>query len=286
MEILGIDLGGTNIRAGQVEDDTLKQIAAAPIDSKEKEEDVLNLLYGLIDEVVTAETQGIGVGVPSVVDTKNGVVYDVQNIPSWKEVHLKELIQKRYNLPVYVNNDANCFAVGEKYFGKGKDYDSVVGLIMGTGLGSGLILNGKLYSGRNCGAGEFGMIPYLDQNYEYYCCGQFFYNNTRFTGAEAFAKAENGDTEALAYFNELGGHVGEAIKTILYSVDPEIIILGGSVSKAFRFFKDAMWERLSTFGFAQTIKNLKIEASEVDQVAILGAAALYLDAINNTACVF
>ena len=280
MEILGVDLGGTNIRVGEVHDDVLKKVVSAPISSKEKEEDVLNLLYGLIDELICEETKGIGVGVPSVVDTKNGIVYEVQNIPSWKEVHLKRLLEEKYKIPVYVNNDANCFAVGEKYFGKGKIYDSVVGLIVGTGLGAGLILDGKLYSGRNCGAGEFGMIPYLDQYYEYYCCGQFFNNTTTFTGSDAYERAEAGDREALEAFNIFGRHLGEAVKTILYSVDPEIIILGGSVSKAFKYYKDSLWETVNTFAFSQTVNNLKIEVSEVDQVAVLGAAALYLDAIH------
>lgn len=280
MEILGIDLGGTNIRVGLVTDGTLKKTVSAPISSKEREEDVLYLIYELIDEVFFSSVQGIGIGVPSIVDTKNGIVYEVQNIPSWKEVHLKKIIEKKYKVPVYVNNDANCFAVGEKYFGKGQNYDSVVGLIMGTGLGAGLILDGRLYSGRNCGAGEFGMIPYLGKNYEYYCSGQFFINSSNISGSECARKAAMGDNESLALMNRFGEHLGEAIKTILYSIDPEIIILGGSVSKSFGYFKDSMWERISTFGFSQPVKNLKIEVSEVDQVAILGAAALYLDALK------
>ena len=280
MEILGVDLGGTNIRVGQVENDTLKQIVSTPINNKEIEEDVLNSLYGLIDQVVNSSTKGIGIGVPSVVDTKKGIVYDVQNIPSWKEVHLKELLEKKYGIPVYVNNDANCFAVGEKYFGKGKEYEDLVGLIIGTGLGAGLILNNKLYSGRNCGAGEFGMVPYLGQNYEYYCSGQFFGHISNLTGAEASKKAAAGDKEALALFERLGEHIGEAIKVILYTTDPEAIILGGSVSKSFKFFKDKMWERINTFTFQQSVKRLVIEPSEVEQVAILGSAALYYDAVR------
>jgi len=280
MEILGVDLGGTNIRVGQVENDTLKQIVSTPINNKEIEEDVLNSLYGLIDQVVNSSTKGIGIGVPSVVDTKKGIVYDVQNIPSWKEVHLKELLEKKYGIPVYVNNDANCFAVGEKYFGKGKEYEDLVGLIIGTGLGAGLILNNKLYSGRNCGAGEFGMVPYLGQNYEYYCSGQFFGHISNLTGAEASKKAAAGDKEALALFERLGEHIGEAIKVILYTTDPEAIILGGSVSKSFKFFKDKMWERINTFAFQQSVKRLVIEPSEVEQVAILGSAALYYDAVR------
>src|SRR5690606_24955530 len=112
--------------------------------------------------------------VPSVVDVDKGIVYDVQNIPSWKEVPLKAIMEERYGVPVQVNNDANCFALGEKYFGQGRDSKAFIGLTLGTGLGAGIILNDKLYAGPNCGAGEFGMVPYLDYHYEYYASGQFF----------------------------------------------------------------------------------------------------------------
>jgi len=77
------------------------------------EQSVLESIYDLIDRFTDEEINGIGIGVPSVVDPVKGIVYDVQNIPSWKEVHLKEILEEKYKLPVYVNNDANCFAAGE-----------------------------------------------------------------------------------------------------------------------------------------------------------------------------
>ena len=217
-------------------------------------------------------------GVPSVIDLKKGIIYDVVNIPSWKKVPLRALLERRYGLPVYINNDANCFAVGEKHFGQAKKYDNVVGLIVGTGLGAGVIINGKLYNGANCGAGEFGMISYLDHNHEYYASGQFFKNVHKASGKELFERAKNGDLEALRIFAEFGGHLGEAVKTILYAADPDIIVLGGSVSQAYRFFKQAMWESITTFVYSLVLKNIRIGASRVRNIAILGAAALYYDA--------
>ena len=143
------------------------------------------------------DVTGIGVGVPSVVDTEKGIVYGVQNIPSWQEVYLKEFLENKYNLPTYVNNDANCFAAGEKYFGKAKEYENAVGLIIGTGLGAGLILNDRLYSGTNCGAGEFGTISFRGHNYEYYCSGQYFIQHYSTDGAALFESARSKDTKAL-----------------------------------------------------------------------------------------
>jgi len=281
MKILGIDLGGTTFRVGKVENNSLTKVVSSEIESKDSKEKILNVLFDLVSSLIEEDVQGIGAGVPSVVDVKRGIVYDVQNIPSWKEVPLKEFLEDKFHVPVYVNNDANCFAVGEKYFGKAKFYHDVVGLIIGTGLGAGIIIHDRLYSGENCGAGEFGMVPYRDHNYEYYCSGQFFINKFKATGKELSSRAESRDAKALQIFSEFGSHLGEAIKLILYALDPEIIILGGSVSKSFRFFKDKMWESIQTFVYPQTLKKIKIEVSEIENVAILGAAALYYDAIRN-----
>jgi len=276
MSVIGADLGGTNFRAGRVDNGALVQSAAAAIDGGASMDKVLEELYRLIDQAAVPGLEGIGVGCPSLVDLAEGVIYDTTNIPSWKEVPLKSLLEKRYSVPVRVDNDANCFAVGEKYFGKAKEFSSAVGLIMGTGLGSGLILNDHLYSGRNCGAGEFGMLPYLNGNFEDYCSGRFFKSQGT-SGKEMFALARSGDAAALALFEEFGGHVGELVKTILYALDPELIVFGGSVSQAHKFFFPAMKDAMSSFAFTRAVGRLRLEVSEIENIAILGAAALCYD---------
>jgi glucokinase len=277
--VIGIDLGGTNVRAGLVEGGRLADVRSVPVRSQGSERDVLEDMFSAVDAVMRKDVAGLGAGVPSVIDLKKGVVYDVQNIRSWKEVPLKSYLEERYHLPVYVNNDANCFAAGEKYFGKAKPYDHAVGLIVGTGLGAGVIANGRLYSGINCGAGEFGMLPYLDRNFEAYASGQFFERVHGASGREMAARAERGDKQALEIFAEFGVHVGEAVKAICYAVDPEVIVLGGSVSKSYRFFRDSLWKTFRTFAYSITKERLKIEVSETENIAILGAAALYYDAL-------
>jgi len=277
--VIGVDLGGTNVRAGLVEAGRLAEVRAVAVRSQGSEHDVLEDMFGAIDAVMRKDVAGIGAGVPSVIDLKAGIVYDVQNIRSWKKVPLKAHLEERYRLPSYVNNDANCFAAGEKYFGKAKPFDHAVGLILGTGLGAGVIANGRLYSGRNCGAGEFGMLPYLDRNFEAYASGQFFERVHGVPGRELSGRAERGDERALAIFAEFGGHLGDAVKAICYAVDPEVIVLGGSVSKSYRFFQAAMWDTFQSFAYSITKERLKIEVSETENIAILGAAALYYDAL-------
>lgn len=275
-KIIGIDLGGTNARAAIVERYELQEIKTVRVNSSGTVEEVLQQLYELTDSLVK-NAKAIGIGVPSVVDVDEGVVYDVQNIPSWKEVQLKEIMEERYGLPVLVNNDANCFALGEKHFGKGKGAHSFVGLTIGTGIGAGIIINNHLYAGSNCGAGEFGMVDYLDKYYEYYASGQFFENVYQTSGEAVFKSAEAGDENALQIFREFGTHLGNAIKMILYTFDPALIIIGGSIQAAYPYYQQNMWERIRTFVYPKSVERLKIELSTLENCGLLGAAALYYD---------
>jgi glucokinase len=277
---IGIDLGGTNMRAGLVNGRQLSDINTERIDRNAPAEQIVTQLFELTEKIINNTVTAIGIGVPGLVDEERGIVFDVLNIPSWTELPLKQLMEERFHIPVLVNNDANCFAVGEYYFGKGKEGDSLVGLTIGTGLGSGIILKGKLYSGRTCGAGEFGMIDYLDHYIEYYASGSFFKNVYNIDGEEIFEKAKAGDATALRMYEEFGVHLGNAIKTILYALEVNKIILGGSVRHALPFFENCMWERLKTFAYKRTIDNLTIEVSELENSGILGAAALHYDSLQ------
>jgi len=224
--------------------------------------------------LITNNTRAIGIGVPAIVDSLKGIVYDVQNIPAWKEVHLIDILEKKYNISVHINNDANCFAMGEKLYGKGKDFQNFVGLSIGTGLGMGIIINNKIYNGVLSGAGEIGMIAYKDGILEQYTSSFFFSNTCGLSAKEVHDRAKQGDDMALTTFSEFGTHLGEAINTISYLFAPEAIILGGSIRKAYSFFKESMHQKINLFAYPEQIKNLKIETSELAESAILGAASL------------
>lgn len=277
-KIIGIDLGATNVRGAVVDGDALADIITVRIHSDGSVDEVLDDIYSVIDPLMTPDVAGIGIGVPSVVDVEEGIVYDVLYIPSWKEVPLKRLLEARYRLPVYVNNDANCFALGEFYFGKGKGVGSLIGMTIGTGLGSGIVIFNKLYAGRNCGAGELGLLPYRENILEYYCSGSFFRNVYGLDGMEVYEAALRGEARALALYAELGVHVGQAIKAVMYAYDPELIVLGGSVSQAFDLFSHPMWKEIKTLAFGKSAERIRVEVSNLKNSGILGAAALYYDA--------
>lgn len=280
--IIGVDLGGTNMRAGLVQGDEILKVSSCRVPKTETAEEVTAELIRTIHKVLTPEVEGIGVGVPGLVKTGSGIVYDIQNIPSWKKIPLKQILETEFKLPVYINNDANCFAVGERVYGAGQAHDDFVGLITGTGVGGGVIKNGHLMPDQNCGAGEFGMMPYLDHDYEYYCSGRYFENVHNINGAELALRASEGDKKAQAVFAEYGTHLGKVVKAILFSVDPQAIVLGGSVSKSYAFYQEAMWKEISTFPYRFTLENFVIIPSVVKEIAILGAAALYINAGTET----
>jgi glucokinase len=274
-KVIGLDLGASNIRGGLIHGNRISQIHSRRIQSAGTVEEVLEDIYAIIDLLIEKEVSAIGIGVPSVVDVEQGIVYDVQYIPSWKEVHLKSILEDRYRIPVFVNNDANCFVLGEYYFGKGAGVENFIGLAIGTGLGAGVIINHRLYAGPNCGAGEFGMVDYLDHCFEFYCSGQYFQNVYNVDGQVVFDKAKAGDLQAQQWYAEMGMHLGNAIKMIMYTYDTSLIIFGGSVRHAYPFFSRTMWERINSFAYSKSLAKFRIELSELENSGILGAAGLF-----------
>ena len=269
---IGVDLGGTNIRAGLMDGTELirKEKVSCPAQGSESE--VIEAVAGLIGKLVSEDVDAIGIGVPSVVDTAKGIVYNVANIPSWVEVHLKDILEERFGIPVFINNDSNCFTLGESRFGAGKEYRDMVGVTLGTGVGSGIMIGGHLYEGRNAGAGEIGCLAYRDKDFESYCSTPFFVSHNT-SGAGLAARAEAGDAEAIALWDEFGGHIGELVKAILFAYDPEAIVFGGGIAAGHPHFEKAMRRTIETFPY-ETGKDVKIFFSDNGDMAIYGASEL------------
>lgn len=272
--VIGVDLGGTKVRAGLAVNGKVEDQKQQLFNSVGTQKETLRQLKDLIRPMMNANVSGIGLGVPSVIDVGRGIVYNVVNIPSWDCVPLKDILEEEFSVPVAVNNDVNCFALGEHRFGLLRGMRNVVGITSGTGLGSGIIINNELFHGSNCGAGEIGLLSYRDHNIEYYASGNFFEVTYGVTAITAHERAMSGDAHALQWWEEFGENMGQAIKTVVYAYDPEAVVIGGSLSKAFRFFEEAMRGTLVNFTFPQSIKRLKIFQSENENITLLGAAAL------------
>lgn len=279
--VIGVDLGGTNVRAGKIVGHKMASYRARAITAHGSQEQVLREIRATIDAVIDSTVTAIGIGVPSLVDVDHGIVYTVGNIPSWQKVPLKKILEKSFGIPVHVNNDANCFALGAFYFGAGRGCRHLVGIILGTGLGAGVIINGKLYCGRSCGAGEIGKIAYREHTVEYYGSGQFFREHYGIDGGILYERAHQGDGRAQEIFSVYGEHLGQALMIALHAYDPEIIVLGGSVSKAWPFFKKSLQRKLESFVYQHALARVAIKPARTPKISVLGAAALCYDAMRN-----
>lgn len=272
--VIGVIFGGKHLSAARIENGVIADIIHREVNNREAEEVILSEIIHTINSVYTDSVAGIGVGVPSLVDVKHGIVINPTNIPSWHKVHLKDILEEQFNVPVYINNDANCFALGEKYFGVAKDYENIAGITIATGFGVGIIINGKLYSGRNAGAGEFCSIPYRDHDYEYYCSTKYFEEKYGLKNEILLARAKKKDKIALAIYELFGMDLGNAIKTIMYALDPDAIVIGGIMAEAYDFYKEAMFKTVNSFIYKGTVKNIKIFKSTEANIPVYGAAAL------------
>ena len=273
---IGIDLGGTSIKGGRIENGILVQKEEYPVNRQGTQQSVFDDICALITRLITPDVLGIGFAAPAVIDFENGIIYGLSNIPQFNGFAIQKALEARFTAEIKIQNDANCFVLGEKHFGQAKGVSNVVGLITGTGTGAGIIIGGKLHNGENFGAGELGMIPYLDSCYEDYCSGQFFTRIHNKSGEEfALLAGQNDDQAKLAFF-EYGQHLGSLLNLICYVLDPQMVVIGGSVSKSFPLYEKGLLDAMKIFYFDHPVK-MKIVASTIADVAIYGAVGLFLN---------
>ena len=273
---LGIDVGGTNLVVGLVQDGKIVKRESAPWFPHEATlQETIVTLSERIAGIITPDTEKIGIGVPSVVDVKRGIVYDTVNIPSWTEVPLKELLEQRFGLPVAVNNDANCYAMGvyEGYPADAKPEVLVV-ITLGTGVGMGIVDRGRLFCGANCGAGELGSLPYRGATLEAFCSKQFF-AGSGWDSMTASQAARNGDPRAIALFTELGKRLGDLLCTVMFAYDPSHIAFGGGVAYNYSLFRQSMEARLKRdFPYKSSLEKLSIDVCTGDDIPVIGASLI------------
>jgi glucokinase len=153
---------------------------------------------------------------------------------------------------------------------------------LGTGLGTGVIIEDRLYNGANCGAGELGMMSYRGGLLEDWCAGPFFAREYGVGGDALHEQAREGDRAAIAAFEHYGRELAQGVMIMLYAYDPEVLVFGGSISSTFDLFEPSMREAFADFEYPHSIERLVIAASGLDNAAVLGAAALYVDATGGS----
>ncbi|MFC1801572.1 ROK family protein [Nanoarchaeota archaeon] len=251
---IGIDVGATKIE-GVLINQNHKILTHQKIPTPKNKKQFLTQLQILIQQLKTKPISGIGIGVPGQV--KNGLIVKLRNITGIKNLNLKKIIQNKFKVKTIIENDANCFALAQA---RSQKKTNLIGLTLGSGVGGGIIINNQIHRGQDGLAGEFGQISYQNKTFEDYCSGKFFKNKTL-----------NQKT-----FNEFGRHLGNLINTVINSLNPEIIVLGGSVSNDFNLFKKSMTTTLKKSLIYPQLKKTKIIQSKLKHAGALGAASLFL----------
>jgi glucokinase len=277
---IGVDIGGTSIVAARFSASELIERAEVPTGSDRPALDIMESLYEAIEKVLTDEVVGIGIGMPGFMNSETGEILQINNIKSFNGFFIKPTVEKRFNLPTFQSNDANCFALGETYFGAGKNYKNLVGVTLGTGLGGGIILDRKIYTGQMGGAGELGCVPFHGGIVEDICSAALFKNKYKTTGLEQYNKAKEGDQDALAIFEELAQNIGELIRAVMYILAPEAFVIGGSVANSWDLLEKPLRKEVDKFLVPMISNNTDLVKAELDNAGLYGAAALCISQMD------
>ena len=278
---VGVDIGGTSIVAARFSSSELLEKTQVPTGADRPAEQIMESLYEAIENVLTDEVVGIGIGMPGFMNAETGEMLQINNIKSLNGFFIKPAVEKRFNLPAFQSNDANCFALGETYYGAGKKYNNLVGVTLGTGLGGGIILDRKIHTGLMGGAGELGCVPFHGGMVEDICSAALFKNKYQSTGAELYKKAKAGDKDALAVFDELAHNIGEFLVTVLYVLAPEAIVIGGSVSNSWDLLEKPIRKRMEEIYLVPMISSkVELVKAELDNAGLYGAAALCISQMD------
>lgn len=252
---IGIDLGGTNVKCVAVDEgfDILNKTVEKTIDRGKEIDPMIQILSLIKDTAEEYKISGIGIAVPCVVNPQTGKIYPCSNnVSPWTEmVDLKTYIEKEFGSPVYIDNDANLGALAESHFGAGEEFRKVAFVALGTGIGSGIIIDGEIIHGCRGGAGEVGFTIIRDEgkvpiyfedlasqrSFEFFA-NQVGYKNEKMKGEPSslpeliHRDAEKGGKKALKIFSEVGKYLAIGLANLANTINPEVIVLGGGVANA------------------------------------------------------
>ena len=300
---IGIDFGGTSIKSGLVLGGEIVQ-RGTPIDTQ-KCSGPAAIIDALVETVAELrgsrfDVVGVGVGLPGVTDSVNGVVHELTNVPGWIDVPLRDLLFARTGLRATIENDANAMAFGEWKYGAARDGRHVICITLGTGVGGALILDGRLYRGAQLGAGEIGHLsidyrgrlgPFGNNgaieeyvgNSEISARATALYlaagrPDVRCTPAELAQAASEGDPIALSLWEAVGTEIGAALASVIWVFNPDTIVIGGGVAKAGELLFEPIRRTVCTRTHAVFHEQLRIVPAELgNDAGIIGNAALVLE---------
>ncbi len=297
MLAIGIDMGGTKIEGAVINDKgKIHASYRVPTEAEKGGKHILNNIAKVVHELKAKKNykvEGIGISLPGFVDGTGKLVFAGGTLICLQNMNLKKELKKRTRLPIFLANDANCFALAEAVYGAGKKYKMVVGVIWGTGVGGGIVVNKRIYTGAFGGAGEFGHVvidPTVKKGKR--CgCGQFACLEMLTSGKnisrryrEAGGKIPNANPRQI-YDSKEGvakkvmistiHHLGLGLSILVNILNPDIIVLGGGVSLLPNRVYNQLEGEVRKYALPILYKKLRITRHQIsDAAGILGAAAM------------
>ena len=310
---IGIDLGGTNIAAGLVDENgTLIHKDSTPTNKNAKDTEIVYNMWELVSKIINDnnlqgnDIKSIGIGCPGSFDAEKGVIMLTVNLP-FRQTPVREVFAKHTSIPVYLNNDGNCAALGEFIAGGAKNYKNSLTFTLGTGVGGGIIIDGKIYNGFNFAAGELGhMVIRVDGEpctcgrlgcFESYASASALIRETvkslkenkspviaelcdedpaKINAKTAFDAKRMGDPEGTRIVDEYIKNLGEGLINYINIFQPEIILIGGGVSKEGEYLLEPLRNYINKFVYGSgLLDHTKIEIALLgNDAGIIGAAML------------
>ena len=295
MKIIGIDIGGTTIKADLYDDfgtslNQFKEIETI-IDYDLGTNQILNQVCDLIGEyILNYSIDGVGISTAGVVNANTGeIIYAGYTIPGYIGVNFTSEIEKRFGLSTFVENDVNCAALGELWKGQAKDKKNVVMVTIGTGIGGSIIVNGQIVNGFNYTAGEVGYIPVGDSDWQSKASTTALIHlyqkkslKTNQTGRTFFTDLSSGDKIAKETFEIFVENLTKGLLAISYLLNPEILILGGGILAK----KDILLPEIQSSLAKNVMDNRFLPKNVVaatlgNEAGRIGAVKNFLDRISN-----
>lgn len=290
--VVALDIGGTKTVAALLRNNTILKKIKVKTRAEKGKGFVIRQIFGLISLLVEGvdkkDIKGIGIGMPGPLNPATGIIYFTPNMPGWKNVHLKRIIEKRFRIKTRIDNDANCAALGESiYFA----CDNLICLTLGTGVGGGIIINNSVYQGEGF-AGELGHMVIQSDGPRCNCgnhgCLEEFVSergikkiskkilNERFDPKVIQLMAEKGDKKALKVYWETGRWLGIGLANLANIFNPKMIVISGGISKARNLILISAVKEMKKRAFKTSTQNLKVVISDLgSDASLIGAANLF-----------
>ncbi|MDX2213169.1 MAG: ROK family protein [Oculatellaceae cyanobacterium bins.114] len=284
--VVGIDLGGTAIKLGRFDrTGQCLQSLSVPTPQPSEPEAVLAAMVAAIAQLdPDNQSLAIGVGTPGPADVTGRIARVAINL-GWKDVPLADWLEAKTGKPTLLANDANCAGLGEYWLGAGRRFENLILLTLGTGVGGAIILNGKLFTGRDGTAGELGLITLdyagpscnsgNDGSLEQHVSVQAIRRRTGLEPEVLGTKAKAGDAEAIAFWQTYGCELGAGLASLIYVLTPEAVLIGGGVSASAEFFFSSMQAEIERRVLPSSRDGLQLLTAELgNHAGIVGAAKL------------